>query len=611
MVRALAALAVVAAVALIVFSGRDEGAEAQACFGIEPFEFDTLEAYDNAGLYLAAIELAAEGAAVPDFTPPSGEPHGLDYPGLLKGSQSDRIDQEPDKSLRIPPTLLKSVVWVESEFAHAHGDVPWGGVGQVSRSFDCGFGLGQITSGMENYAGSPSVKQALVGTHFLFNVAEAARMLAQKWNDEFVPIAGDGDPASLEDWYYTVWAYNGLFYTNHPQYDTAHESSWLNWLGYLQHPMRDPMRGDMWHCNDPSAPTWISTDGINPWFGRGDYTYPELVYGCMRHPPEYPERLYDDPEYAPTPRPEATPEPAPIEVPEEPAEAGEGEESQPTDVEEAEATATPTPTPTPTPDDAPEATATPDPYAWPARGADGVARLWPAVKVNMPDPTIPAVAAALSPQVYFPCSDSFWYDGCAAMHFPTSFPDLGIEPHQDPTPPVDPTLRDALIGEPKTLIKAPADVAIAVDENGVAGSTEVTVQNVGTWIAPFRVQTSDPWIVVHREGNGRLHGGVAVGVETTIVICTANYCSELITKRGHDTALIITVDPELLPEGEDVQGSVLIEPLLGEGTITRIVVHAGPSVETTEESEEAHEEDLEQTLEHRIVVPNVARDEEE
>jgi len=102
-----------------------------------------------------------------------------------------------------------------------------------------------------------------------------------------------------------------------------------------------------------------------------------------------------------------------------------------------------------------------------------------------------------------------------------------------------------------------------------------------------------------------------VGVETTIVICTANYCSELITKRGHDTALIITVDPELLPEGEDVQGSVLIEPLLGEGTITRIVVHAGPSVETTEESEEAHEEDLEQTLEHRIVVPNVARDEEE
>ncbi len=610
MVRALAALAVVAAVTLIVFSGRDEGAEAQACFGIEPFEFDTLEAYDNAGLYLAAIELAAEGEAVPDFTPPSGEPHGLDYPGLLKGSQSERVDQEPDKSLRIPPTLLKSVVWVESEFAHAHGDVPWGGVGQVSRSFDCGFGLGQITSGMENYAGSPSVKQALVGTHFLFNVAEAARMLAQKWNDEFVPIAGDGDPASLEDWYYTVWAYNGLFYTNHPQYDTAHESSWLNWLGYLQHPMRDPMRGDVWHCNDPSAPTWISTDGINPWFGRGDYTYPELVYGCMRHPPEYPGRLYDDPEYAPTPRPEATPAPAPIEVPEEPAE-GTSEDDSSTADEEAEATATPTPTPTPTPADTPEATATPDPYAWPARGADGVARLWPAVEVNMPDPTIPAVAAALSPQVYFPCSDSFWYDGCAAMHFPTSIPEFGIEPHQDPTPPVDPSLRDSLLGEPKTLIKAPADVSIAVDEDGVAGSTEVTVQNVGTWIAPFRVQTSDPWIVVHREGNGRLHGGVAVGVETTIVICTANYCSELITKRGHDTALIITVDPELLPEGEDVQGSVLIEPLLGEGAITRIVVHAGPSVETTEESEEPHEEDLEQTLEHRIVVPNVATDEDD
>ena len=65
------------------------------------------------------------------------------------------------------------------------------------------------------------------------------------------------------------------------------------------------------------------------------------------------------------------------------------------------------------------------------------------------------MAAAFSPQSYFPCSDSFWYDGCPALHFPTSFPDLGIEPHQDPTPPVDTSLRARLIGAPDLLHHRP------------------------------------------------------------------------------------------------------------------------------------------------------------
>ena len=612
MVRALAAVAVAAAVLMVAFSGRDDGARAQVCFGLEPFGFDTYEAFDNAGLYLAAIELAAAGEAVTFATTPSGEAHNLEYPGLLSGSRDERLEQELDTALRIPPALLKSIVWVESEFAHAHGDVPWGGVGPVQRSYDCGFGLGQITTGMENYTGNPTVKQTLVGTHFLFNVAEAARMLARKWNDDFIPIAGEGDPASLEDWYYAVWAYNGLFYTNHPQYDSGHESTWLNWIGHANNPYRDPLRGDVWHCNDTSAPTWIdSGDGISPWFGRGDYTYPELVYGCMRHPPEYPGRLYDDPEYAPTPWPEAAPETEPSETPTPEVEQATG------DTPEGEATATPekpegdtregdeTPTPTPTP----------TPYPWPDRGADGVARLWPPVQVNMPDPTIPAVAAALAPEIYIPCADAFWWNGCPAMHFPTSFPDLGIEPHQDPTPPVDTSLLDDLAGAPETRITGPDEVSIAIDEDGTRGSVEVLVQNIGTWIAPYRIQTSAPWILVERTNrSGRLHGGVAVGAEATVVLCTARFCGEDITKRGHVAVLRITLDPENLPEGEDVRGVVVIEPLLGEGEAKTIVVHAGPSIETTtasetdEDDDEDDEDDGEQSLKHRIVVPNLAKD---
>ena len=600
MVRALAALAATAAVLMVVLGGRDDGVEAQICLGLEAFDFDTYEAYDNAGLYLAAIELAAAGEAVTVTTTPSGEPLRLEYPGLLTGSRDDRLGLAPDPTLRIPPTLLKSIVWVESEFAMADGNVPWGGTGQTTRSFDCGFGLGQITSGMENRTGKPSAKQALVGTHFLFNIAEAARILADKWNSEALPIAGEGDPAVLEDWYYAVWAYNGLAYKNHPLYSTEHQFSWLEWLDHTDHPFRDPFRGDAWHCNDRSSDNWIdSGDGINPWFGRGAYTYPELVYGCMRHPPEYPSRLYDDPEYAPTPRPQPTPTPDGGE---------ETADEETTDGGTGDGDATPTPTAEPA--DAPGAGAT---STWPAPGPDGIPRLWPPVQVNMPDPLLNAVKAALSPENYAACADAFWYDGCPAMHFPTSFPDLGITPNHDPTPPVDPSLRDRLVGAPSMEIRGPRDVSIAIDERGVPGTAEVLVENRGTWIAPFRILTSDPWIRVRRgdHPNGPLHGGVAMGTETTIVICRVPYCETDVTKRGHIAVLEITVDPELLPEGEDVRGTVQIEPLLGEGEPHVVVVHAGAGIEVTEESDIVHDEEEEddKPLEYRIVVPGLAKDE--
>ncbi|MYH67063.1 MAG: hypothetical protein F4152_00345 [Dehalococcoidia bacterium] len=600
MVRALAGLAVLAAVVVLVFSGSEEEAEAQPCFGIRPFEFDTHEVYDNAGLYLAAIELAAAGEAVTTALTPSGEPHGLEYPGLLTGLQADRVDQAPDTSLRIPPTLLKSIVWVESTFGHADNAIPWGGVGQIKRSGDCGYGLGQITTGMENHAGSPSARQALVGTHFLFNVAEAARMLAEKWNHAYLPIAGEGDPSVVEDWYYAVWAYNGFAYVNHPQYYAEHESIWLDWVGHANNPYLDPMRGDVWHCNDRNAPTWINSgDGVTPWFGYMEYTYPERVYGCMRHPPEYPARLYDDPEYAPTSWPEPTPEPT---AEGDETETGSGEEASEGDGGDSSDQATATPEPTATP----QATLAGDP--WPAPGPDGVARLWPPLNVNMPNMTISAVATALSPQAFIECWNALWISGsgCRAMHFATSFPDLGIEPHRDPTPAVDPALRGLLIGEPNTLITGPSSISIALDGEGQPESVEVQIQNVGTWIAPFRIQTSAPWILARREGNGRLDAGVTIGAETTVVLCTVAACGELITKRGHDTALIITLDLDELPEDEDVQGTITIEPLWGEGAVKVIDVHAGPSVEATTELE-AHE-DEEQALKHRIVVPNVTKD---
>ena len=90
MVRALAGLAAIAVVAVVVLSGSDDGVEAQTC-GLEPFSFDTYEVFDNAGLYLAAIELAAAGQVVTSATTPSGAPHELEYPGLLRGTRAERL----------------------------------------------------------------------------------------------------------------------------------------------------------------------------------------------------------------------------------------------------------------------------------------------------------------------------------------------------------------------------------------------------------------------------------------------------------------------------------------------------------------------------------------
>ncbi len=609
--RALAALGVAAVVLALALSGG--GTRAQACFGLEPFNFLTYEAYDNAGVYLTAIELAAAGEAILFPATLSGEQHGLEYPGLLSGSPEERIDQEPDTSLRVPPTVIKAIVWVESSFQHAHQDIPWGGVGRTVRSFDCGFGLGQITTGMENTTGNASAEQVLTGTHFLFNLAAISSLLAGKWNSEFLPVAGKGDPTALEDWYYALWAYNGLAYLNHPLFDTAHA---FDWIDHPLHPWRDPLRGEVYHCRDERAPSWIDAGDGRPLYDYGDYTYPERIYGCMRHPPEYPARLYEDEEYAPTPwpapSPTATATATPMETPaaaETPIPtADEDEDEEPAGGEGTPVTEAPEESPSPEASPEPLAEASPATEPWP----NGIPRLWRPVQVNLPDLRIPEVAAAFSPAVFIPCEDEGFAEGCPGMAFPTSFPELGIEPHRDATPPPDRSDLRGLLGRPSLAISGPEEVRLASSEAGVASSEQIIVQNVGTWIAPFRVWVTEPWIIVRSgEGGGHVHGGVAIGAETKVVILAETEEQEEVSKQGHVATLVITLDREALPAG-DVLGTVFIEPLIGAGTTRQITVRAGANVgahESTPEPDGAPEpEDTPEPepSRQRIVVPGVA-----
>ncbi len=162
----------------------------------------------------------------------------------------------------IPPSLLKAIGWIESSWAQAAYNVPYGSVGPALISHDCGYGIMQVTSGMENTTGAPTREQLMVASHYAYNIARGARTLADKWNlsPEYRPLVGDRNPQAIEDWYYAVWSYNGFAFQNHP----------LN----------------------PNLPAWPRTsyscgpsdDGFS--HDRSQYPYQELVYGCMAHPPQ-------------------------------------------------------------------------------------------------------------------------------------------------------------------------------------------------------------------------------------------------------------------------------------------------------------------------------------
>ncbi len=162
----------------------------------------------------------------------------------------------------VPPTILKAIGWIESTWSQAAFSVPYGGIGPALISRDCGYGIMQVTTGMQNTTGEPTREQLMVAAHFAYNIARGTRILVDKWNlaTEFRPIVADRNPQVIEDWYYAIWSYNGFVFVNHP----------LN----------------------PRFPAWprtpYSCGPFDDGFGhdRSQYPYQELVLGCIAHPPE-------------------------------------------------------------------------------------------------------------------------------------------------------------------------------------------------------------------------------------------------------------------------------------------------------------------------------------
>ena len=154
-----------------------------------PFDIESYEAADYRSVYARTFELAAFNQLFPEHA-------GFATPDLETGDRSDGSEQKLDPY--IPPVILKSIGFLESGWAQASYVplVEYGEIGPVLSSHDCGYGIMQITSGMQNISSVPNLDQAMIGSHFGFNIARGAAILANKWNfsPEFRPIVGARDP---------------------------------------------------------------------------------------------------------------------------------------------------------------------------------------------------------------------------------------------------------------------------------------------------------------------------------------------------------------------------------------------------------------------------------
>src|SRR5262245_2716016 len=137
-----------------------------------PFTPTTYEDLKSRQLFLTTIDLAANNMLFP------GDPY-FGVPDLEYGPRNARQTQ-PGK---IPPVILKSISWIESSITQAAVEVPFGSIGPSLISFDCGHGVAQVTTGMtvpQGESGRASPEQALVATHFAYNIARGAVILANK-----------------------------------------------------------------------------------------------------------------------------------------------------------------------------------------------------------------------------------------------------------------------------------------------------------------------------------------------------------------------------------------------------------------------------------------------
>jgi hypothetical protein len=164
---------------------------------------------------------------------------------------------------------------------------------------DCGYGIGQITSGMclSGFSGCASPMsyedQLAIAVDYESNIAAALQILEQKWNQlhGLGILANGGDPAYIENWWFAIWAYNSGLEPDAANGNTTGCSpsptctdapgngsggNWgLGWVDNPANPLYPPDR-PMFLAQGPSGSTYnYNWDEANP----AGWSYEEKVIG--------------------------------------------------------------------------------------------------------------------------------------------------------------------------------------------------------------------------------------------------------------------------------------------------------------------------------------------
>ncbi|WP_433298897.1 RHS repeat-associated core domain-containing protein [Actinoplanes sp. CA-030573] len=151
---------------------------------------------------------------------------------------------------------------------------------------DCGYGLGQVTSGMHVGDTAYSVNgQTKIAVDYQENIAAGLQILENTWNQLYTAgiTANDGSPRYLENWYFAIWAYNSGIQPNAANGNTTGctpgptctgpEGTWgLGWSN-------NPANPDY----SPSRPAYLKNtyaDAEHP----NSWPYQERVLGWMAQP---------------------------------------------------------------------------------------------------------------------------------------------------------------------------------------------------------------------------------------------------------------------------------------------------------------------------------------
>lgn len=202
---------------------------------------------------------------------------------------------------KVPRSVYDAIMAQESNWSQASWHSPKGMAGDplvsdyygaagdiVSINYagaDCGYGIGQVTTGMRTGEHTFSVNgQTKVGVDYEENIAAGLQILESTWNTLYTDgiIANDGNPRYLENWYFAAWAYNSGIQPN-GSYNTTGctpgptctgpEGTWgLGWANNPANPNYPPNR----------LPYLQATyaDAAHP----GNWAYQERVMGWMAHP---------------------------------------------------------------------------------------------------------------------------------------------------------------------------------------------------------------------------------------------------------------------------------------------------------------------------------------